>query len=78
MISIIIISVKEQNHMSLRIVHENAQTTQIKELLQALDSKQLFFIERACRLEKTRRQRVIFQQWQEYLKSELGNNYSQK
>lgn len=78
MISIIIISVKEQNHMSLRIVHENAQTSQIKELLQALDSKQLFFIERACRLEKARRQQAVFQQWQEYLKSELGNNYPQK
>ena len=64
--------------MLLHIIHENAHASHIKELLHTLDTKQLFFIERACRLEKENRQQAIFRQWQEYLKSELAHEQAKK
>lgn len=41
--------------MIMHVIHENAETSHIKDLLQHLDTDQLFFIERACRNERSDR-----------------------
>lgn len=61
----------------LHVIHEDTKASLIKDLLHTLDTKQIFFIERACRLERTARQQDTFSQWQSFLAAELPN-YSPK
>lgn len=64
--------------MIMHVIHENAETSHIKDLLQHLDTDQLFFIERACRNERSDRKQEVFRQWQQFLKSELAERHYQK
>lgn len=64
--------------MIMHVIHENAETSHIKDLLQHLDTDQLFFIERACRNERSDRKQAVFRQWQQFLKSELAEHHYQK
>ena len=64
--------------MIMHVIHENAETSHIKDLLQHLDTDQLFFIELACRNERSDRKQAVFRQWQQFLKSELTERHYQK
>ena len=64
--------------MIMHVIHENAETSHIKDLLQHLDTDQLFFIERACRNERSDRKQAVVCQWQQFLKSELAERHYQK
>lgn len=64
--------------MIFRVIHEEPQTSQIKDLLHNLDSEQFYFIERACQKERRERQGQIFRQWQQFVAQELAQHTSQK
>ena len=57
--------------MIFRVIHEDAQTSHIKDLLHNLNTEQFYFIERACQCERKERQEQIFRQWQQFLAQEL-------
>lgn len=59
------------------VIHEDIKASLIKDLLHTLDTKQIFFIERACQAERTMRQQDTFKEWQNFLADELAN-YSPK
>ena len=60
--------------MILRVIHEKEQTACLREKLHDLDSEQLFFIERACRIQRAKRKQDVFHQWQDFLQSELAHH----
>ena len=64
--------------MIMHVIHENAETSHIKHLLQHLDSDQLLFIERASRNGRSDRRQTDSRQCQAFLKSELTERHYQK
>ena len=64
--------------MIFRVIREEPETSQIKDLLHNLNTEQFYFIERACQKERRERREQIFRQWQQFIAREISEQASQK
>ena len=51
----------------MKLIYEDEKILPIEQAIAALDSDQLYFIERFLAQEKNRRQELVFDQWQQFL-----------